>query len=412
MWQGVTNSWQHLFVARLVLGLGIGPKSATVPTFSAECAPPLIRGALVMQWQTWTAFGIFLGDVAGIALYYVPDKPNITGLNWRLMLGAASLPAWIVMAQVWFVAESPRWLMKKGRYREALRSFTVYRNTELQACRDLYFAHVLLEEERKIQLKTGLARWAELFTVKRNARATWASTILMFGQQFCGVNVIAYYSSSILKDANFSDVQALLGSMGFGALNFVFAIPAWFTIDTFGRRNLLLFTTPILALTLIMTGCAFYAPAASKTQIGIVLTGIYLYAVAYSPGFGPVPFTYSAEAYPLYLREVGMGYSTAVLWFFNAVLAVTFFKLSAAFTPSGAFFWYAGWNVALFVLIFFFVPETKSLSLEELDMVFAVPNRKHATYQLRRNVLRQKDAKLYEEDPHMVKTALPPGGAA
>lgn len=107
IWQGVTNSWPHLFIARFVLGFGIGPKSATVPVYSAEyvpcirhvlladslstrCAPPLIRGALVMMWQTWTAFGIMLGYVMDIAFQKVSDTHNITGLNWRLMLGSVS----------------------------------------------------------------------------------------------------------------------------------------------------------------------------------------------------------------------------------------------------------------------------------------------------------------------------------
>ena len=90
IWQGVTDSWEHLFVARFVLGLGIGPKSATVPVYAAECTPPAIRGGLVMMWQMWTAFGIMLGYVADLAFYKVPDKPHITGLNWRLMLGSVS----------------------------------------------------------------------------------------------------------------------------------------------------------------------------------------------------------------------------------------------------------------------------------------------------------------------------------
>jgi len=88
IWQGVTNSWPHLFVARFVLGLGIGPKSATVPVYSAECAPSSIRGGLVMMWQMWTAFGIMMGTVMSLAFFHVPDKPHITGLRWRLMLGS------------------------------------------------------------------------------------------------------------------------------------------------------------------------------------------------------------------------------------------------------------------------------------------------------------------------------------
>jgi len=88
IWQGVTNSWPHLFIARFVLGLGIGPKSSTVPVYAAECSPPAIRGGLVMMWQMWTAFGIMLGYVADLAFFKVPNKPHITGLNWRLMLAS------------------------------------------------------------------------------------------------------------------------------------------------------------------------------------------------------------------------------------------------------------------------------------------------------------------------------------
>lgn len=90
------------------LGLGIGPKSATAPILVAEVAPAVIRGALVMQWQMWTAFGIMLGTVSSLIFYNVPDRSGIVGLNWRLMLGSAALPALIVMIQVWFVPESPR----------------------------------------------------------------------------------------------------------------------------------------------------------------------------------------------------------------------------------------------------------------------------------------------------------------
>jgi MFS family permease len=98
-----------MFIARFFLGFGIGPKSATVPIYAAECTPPAIRGALVMQWQMWTAFGIMLGYVADLALYYVPDTATVTGLNWRLMMGSAMLPAVVVCCFVYKCPESPRW---------------------------------------------------------------------------------------------------------------------------------------------------------------------------------------------------------------------------------------------------------------------------------------------------------------
>ncbi len=177
----------------------------------------------------------------------------------------------------------------------------------------------------------GRSALADLFTVPRNRRAALASFIVMFMQQFCGINAIAYYSSNIFAQSGFNNTQALLASFGYGLINWLFAFPAVYTIDTFGRRNLLLTTFPLMALFMLLAGCGFWVPE-GPGRVGVVALGIYLFAMAYSPGEGPVPFTvstevmwgsaelihgmqYSAEAYPLNVRAVGMSFSTAVLWF-------------------------------------------------------------------------------------------------
>ncbi|BGP11564.1 hypothetical protein JCM10049v2_007473 [Rhodotorula toruloides] len=433
IWSACTSTRWNLFAARFVLGLGIGPKSATVPVFAAETAPPLIRGALVMQWQVWTAFGIMLGTVSSLAFYHVGDTAHIHGLNWRLMLGSACLPAFAVMAQaslsllpsvarsahhfvlfgctqVFFCPESPRWLIGRGRYRDAYHSLCRLRYSKLQAARDLFMINALLEEEAN--MPSGKAALLELFAVGRNRRAALASGIVMFMQQFCGINVIAYYSSTIFRQAGFDEITALGATLGFGALNWVMAAPAVWTIDTFGRRNLLLTTFPLMCIFLLMTGFAFYIPETSKARIAVVALGIYLHCMAYSPGEGPVPFTYSAEAFPLYVRDIGMSYATAVTWLFNFIVALTFPRLLTAFTPQGAFGWYAGWNALGTLLVLFFVPETKGLSLEELDQVFSVPTRKHASYHgkgvgynFRKYILRQRlppRAPLYQWEDRTV----------
>lgn len=103
-------------------------------------------------------------------------------------------------------------------------------------------------------------------------------------QQFCGINVIAYYSSNIFLDASFTEIQALLASFGVGAINFVFALPAIYTIDTYGRRFLLLSTFPIMAFCMFLTGFAFWIPTDSKAHLGVIAFGIYLFTAAYSPG--------------------------------------------------------------------------------------------------------------------------------
>lgn len=204
-------------------------------------------------------------------------------------------------------------------------------------------------------------------------------------QQFCGVNVIAYYSTSIFRNAGYELSEALLVSMGGGLINFLFAIPAIYTIDTFGRRNLLLVTFPLMAACLFFTGGVFNIPESNQQAlIGTVTTGLYLFMAVYSPGLGPVPFTYSAEAFPLHIRDIGMASSTAITWGFNFIISFTWPALEEAYGITGAFCWYAGWNVFGWIFCYFFLPETKNLTLEELDNVFGVSNREHASYYTRK----------------------------
>jgi MFS family permease len=181
IWQTLTNSWWHMFIARFALGLAIGPKSATVPIYAAETAPPAIRGALVMQWQVWTAFGIMLGYAADLAFYAVPDTPHIVGLNWRLMLGSAMIPAIIVCCFIYTCPESPRWYLGRGRHDKAYASMQRLRFSKVQAARDIFYMHAQLETEASI--RRGRNKITELITVPRNRRAMLASEILMFMQQ-------------------------------------------------------------------------------------------------------------------------------------------------------------------------------------------------------------------------------------
>jgi len=146
--------------------------------------------------------------------------------------------------------------------------------------------------------------------------------------------------------------------MGTGILNWVFAIPAVFTIDRWGRRNLLLFTFPFLSIFLLWTGFSFWFQN-TKAKVGMVAAGFYLFEIFYSPGEGPVPFTYSAESFPVHVRDVGMSFATATTWCFNFILSFTWPHLLTAFKPQGAFGWYGGWCLILWCLILLFVPETK-----------------------------------------------------
>ncbi|KAK4941172.1 hypothetical protein LTR10_018845 [Elasticomyces elasticus] len=374
--------WGQLVATRILLGIGMGLKEVTVPVFSAENSPSNIRGGLVMSWQVWTAFGIFLGTCANLAI-------KDTSIAWRLQLGSAFIPAVPLLLGIWFCPESPRWLMKKGRHAKAYRALLRLRNSPLQAARDLYYIHAQLVQEEILVEESGVAtngnfftRFIELFTIPRIRRATQASGIVMLAQQMCGINIIAFYSSTVFSQAGASYTGSLLASWGFGLVNFVFAWPAIWTIDTFGRRALLLFTFPNMCWTLLAAGFCFWIPSSSKAHLGLIALFIFLFDAFYSPGEGPVPFTYSAEVFPLSHREVGMSWAVATNNFWAAVLSLTFPRMLQAMTAQGAFGFYAALNAIAFVMIFLWLPETKQRTLEELDYVFAVPTRTHMRYQI------------------------------
>lgn len=332
------------------MGIGMGVKASTVPVYAAENSPAPVRGALVMTWQLWTAFGIFFGTVINLAVYNMRDQ-------WRYMLGAPFIPAVPLLCLIYLCPESPRWLIKKGRYVKAWESLVRLRNHDIQVARDLYNIHAALELEAHVIAKsTYVVRFFELFTIPRVRRATLAAFTVMIAQQMCGINIIAFYSSTVFEDAGATQYEALTFSLIFGAVNFLFAFPALKTIDTFGRRSLLLFTFPQMTWTLLAAGLCTLIPSSNSARTGLVALFVYLFAAFYSPGEGPVPFTYSAEVFPLSHREVGMSFAVATCLFWAAILSISFPFLLAKTGTVGAFGFYAGLNAVAFVMIFFWVP--------------------------------------------------------
>ncbi|CRG90981.1 Low-affinity glucose transporter [Talaromyces islandicus] len=392
-----TQSWGQLFACRILLGIGMGAKASTIPIFAAENSPATIRGALVMSWQLWTAFGIFLGYTANLVVAHVGK------IAWRLQLGSAMIPALPLLFGVYFCPESPRWLMKKNKYPQAMQSLLRLRFDPVQAARDLYSIHSQLELESEVIGKNNyFTRFGQLFTIPRVRRATLASFTVMIAQQMCGINIIAFYSSTIFANSGFDQFQALWASWGFGLINFLFAFPAIWTIDTYGRRTLLLFTFPNMAWSLLTAGLCSLISEKLTAHLALVAMFVYIFAIFYSPGEGPVPFAYSAEVFPLSHREIGMGWAVATCLFWAAVLSIFLPLMLNTMQTVGVFGFYAGTNVIALVMIFLWVPETKQRTLEELDYIFAVPTRTHMRYQItkalpyfiNRWIFRRRDAVL------------------
>ncbi|KAJ5158705.1 Major facilitator superfamily domain general substrate transporter [Penicillium coprophilum] len=373
-----TRTWQELFAARFIMGIGIGAKNATVPIYSAEMAPARIRGALVMFWQLWVVAGIFLGFAANVI---VKDVPKIA---WRLQLGSAFIPSLVLAAGILFCPESPRWLMKHNKHAQAFKSMLRLRAHPIIAARDYYYSYIIYEEELKEARGAGyFSRLWDCFAVPRIRRANYGASTVMIAQQMCGINIISFYSSTIFLDAKFSEDQALYASLGYGAIQVVATIPTLFLIDTKGRRTLTLVTFPLMCIFLLAAGLSLLNKTESQAaKIGPVALFVYLFTIAYSLGEGPVAFQYSAEVFPTIQREQGMAWAVCINNTFAGILGLTFPRMKTVMTQTGAFGFYAGLNLIAWFMIFCFVRETKQLTLEELDQVFAVPTKKFIHYEL------------------------------
>ncbi|KAI5238611.1 hypothetical protein E4T42_08947 [Aureobasidium subglaciale] len=392
---GFAQSWQGLFAARFIMGIGIGAKNATVPIYSAEMAPARIRGALVMFWQLWVVIGIFLGFCANVI---VKDVPRIA---WRLQLGSAFIPSFILMAGIFFCPESPRWLMKHGKVAQGFKSMVSLRAHPIIGARDYYYSYVIYEEELKVASgSTYFTRMRDCFTVPRIRRANYGASTVMIAQQMCGINIISFYSSTIFTNANYTSDQALYASLGYGAIQVVFTIPTLFLIDTKGRRTLCLITFPLMCIFLLAAGLSLLQPESvgPSARVGPVILFVYLFTICYSLGEGPVAFQYSAEVFPTIQREQGMAWAVCINNTFAGILSLTFPAMVKAMSQTGAFAFYAGLNLIAWFMIFAFVRETKQLTLEEIDQVFSVPTKTFLNYELttwlpyflKRHVLFQK----------------------
>ncbi|KAG5999764.1 hypothetical protein E4U21_006336 [Claviceps maximensis] len=408
------QSWQGLFAARFVMGIGIGAKNATVPIYSAEMAPARTRGALVMFWQLWVVAGIFLGFAANVI---VKDTGKIA---WRLQFGSAFIPSFILMLGIYFCPESPRWLMKNNRHAQGFASMLRLRAHPIIAARDFYYSHVIYEVEKKQTANsTYFSRLWDCFAVPRIRRANYGASTVMIAQQMCGINIISFYSSSIFESVGYSKTEALYASLGYGAVQVVATIPTLFLIDTKGRRTLTMITFPLMCIFLLAAGLSLLPNGAHHisptdldqnpagdfrsrgARIGPVVLFVYLFTICYSLGEGPVAFQYSAEVFPTIHREQGMAWAVCINNTFAGILGLTFPRMKTVMTATGAFGFYAGLNLIAWFMIFCFVRETKQLTLEEIDQVFSIPTKKFLHYEttvwlpwfVKRYVLMQKIAR-------------------
>lgn len=259
----VSNDKVVLLVGRLIVGMGIGFASMSVPVYVAEAAPPTIRGALVTLNQLFITIGILISSV--VAGAFSTDKEN----GWRYMLGLAGIPSIIQFIGFFFLPESPRWLMAKGREEDARKALMKIRETDdVQTEFDQIKSSV--EDESSQQQGNAFQTLGLMFKTQPVRRALAIGCLLQFFQQLCGINTVIYYSASILRMAGFPSQQAIWLVCVPNAVNMLCTFIGIYLVEKSGRKLLTLISFVGVIIALVVLAVGFQLSVKNSPDIFII----------------------------------------------------------------------------------------------------------------------------------------------
>ncbi len=341
-------NWPALILFRFIGGLGIGGSSVLGPVYIAEIAPAGWRGRLVGCFQ----INIVVGILAAYLSNYLIGLAGFGAYEWRWQLGIAGLPAILFLAMLFGIPQSPRWLVTKNRIQEA--------GEVLQQLRSGSAFGELREITDSIRPEK-LAGSESLFQAKYRRPIFLAVSIAMFNQ-LAGVNAILYYLNDIFAMAGFGKVSSDLQAVAIGAMNLLATFVAMALIDRIGRRMLLLIGSVGLAVCLAGVSLIFLLHEYQRWLVVLLVGYIGFFAVSQ----GAVIWVFIGEVFPNRVRAKGQALGSSTHWVMNAVIS-GIFPLLAARSGAYPFVFFTFMVVLQFVVVFFYYPETKGLTLEELQ---------------------------------------------
>ena len=359
-----------IVAARVILGAGVGLEGGTVPVYVAETVESRLRGNLVSLYQ----FNIALGEVLGyaVAAMFI----TVPG-NWRYILGSSLVFSTIMGVGILFMPESPRYLMHKGKPLEAFKVWKRIRGTATHEAREEFFVMKVSTEMEEAEVAAGRTNrfpWMDFFTKPRARRAIIYANIMIFLGQFTGINAIMYYMSVLMHQVGFDTVTANYMSLVGGGSLLLGTIPAIFLMETCGRRFWAIAMLPGFLVGLVLVGISYHMDSLSAT-LGTYFTGLILYELFFG-SYAALTWVIPSEVYPTYLRSYGMTTSTGWLFLSSFIVTYNFTGMQNTFTKTGlALGFYGGIAVLGWFYQIFFMPETKDLTLEEIDQLFQKPTR-------------------------------------
>jgi len=346
-----------LIIMRIIIGFAIGITSYVVPMYISEISPTRSRGALVTLNQLMITIGIL---VSYITDFILSNDSKMDSWRWMFLVGF--IPSLILLIGMFFLPETPRWLISKQRWEEGKKILLKVEDADM-------VEQTLENLKKEIQFSSeNTSGLKEIF--KPWLRAPLIITIgIFFFQQFSGVNTIIYYSPIIFKMAGIvSNTQSIIPAIIIGVVNVLACLLSVFLLDKVGRRKLYFIGISGMIPSLTLLGACFYFKDALGSSLPVfAVLSIVCYIIFIAISLAPLGWLLISEVFPLHVRGIGMSIGSLSHWGFNAIITFTFLKLVHTVGIDFTFWCYALICVIGLVWGYYYIPETKGKSLEEIE---------------------------------------------
>ncbi|THZ17082.1 putative sugar transporter [Aureobasidium pullulans] len=362
--QATSFSLAQLIVGRIILGNGVGQLSATVPVWQSECSKPGSRGKHVIMDGVFMAVGYFLESWINLGFYFTSGTTE-----WRAPIAISAFFSLVILASVFSFPESPRWLVRMNRIDEARSALSRYKGEDEQS--DAVAAELSAIEAACEDFQTQKASLGEMFTMgeEKLAYRFGLCMLLQFFQQMCGSNLVSVYSTIIYQEnLGLSSITARTLSGGMLTFKLLSCSVAFWSIDKLGRRACFMISGAGMGSCMVTLAVA----TSFKDNYGASIAAaffLFLFCFFTPIGFLGANFLYCTEVAPLRLRSSMSSISTANHWIWNFVVNMV---TPIAIRTIGWKYYlvYACIGAIIPVVVFFYFPETKGRTLEELDIMF------------------------------------------
>lgn len=337
---------------RLLGGLAVGAAALVAPMYIAEIVPPKWRGRLVSCYQMAIVSGILLAYFSNYSLNSLGED------NWRWMFASQVLPSVLFFFALLPVPETPRWLLGKGRRKEAylvFKNYTGIRLTEAQ----LIAIEGSFHHQKRVPFN--------LMFSKAFRRVMFLGIVIAVFQQVTGINSILYYAPVIFKQTGVSSDSSLLQTIGIGAVNVISTLIAILFVDRLGRRKFFLTGAALMGISLAVVAACFHY---HYFQNCLVLIFMLLYVASFGCTLGAVTWVYLSEIFPNQIRSLALSLATLSLWLADFAVTYTFPVMTAKLGTSATLLAYALLCAFAFVYMYGKVKETRGRSLEEIETLF------------------------------------------